>query len=65
MLEACSTRPYFSEEAAAEVRRFLEDPCGWSARHGGVGSTAQPEPGKLWTPESETGGKGGKLWTPD
>ena len=37
-LEACSTRPYFSEEAAAEVRRFLEDPCGWSARHGGVGS---------------------------
>ncbi|MFT8445640.1 orotate phosphoribosyltransferase [Acetobacter orientalis] len=38
VLEACSTRPYFSEAAAAEVRRFLEDPCAWSARHGGVGS---------------------------
>ena len=38
VLEACSTRPYFSESAAAEVRRFLEDPCAWSARHGGVGS---------------------------
>ncbi|MDY0169381.1 MAG: hypothetical protein RBS80_22750 [Thermoguttaceae bacterium] len=36
-----------------------------AAGHGGVGSTAQAEPGKLWTPESETGGKGGKLWTPD
>ena len=38
VLEACAERPYFSEGAAAEVRRFLEDPCGWSARHGGVGS---------------------------
>lgn len=38
VLEACSTCPYFSEAAAAEVRRFLEDPCAWSARHGGVGS---------------------------
>ncbi len=38
VLEACAERPYFSEEAAAEVRRFLEDPCGWSKRHGGVGS---------------------------
>jgi len=23
------------------------------------------EPGKLWTPDSESGGGGGKLWTPD
>nr|WP_298795052.1 orotate phosphoribosyltransferase [uncultured Acetobacter sp.] len=38
VLEACSTRPYFSEDAAAEVRRFLENPAAWSARHGGVGS---------------------------
>lgn len=38
VLEACSERPYFSEEAGAEVRRFLEDPVAWSGRHGGVSS---------------------------
>ena len=38
VLEACAERPYFAESAAAEVRRFLEDPCAWSAKHGGVGS---------------------------
>lgn len=39
---------------------------GRAAGHGGVGSAAPAaEPGKLWTPESETGGGGGKLWTPD
>lgn len=38
ILEACSQRPYFSEQASAEVRRFLEDPCAWSKQHGGVGS---------------------------
>ncbi len=26
---------------------------------------SQAEAGKLWTPESETGGSGGKLWTPE
>ncbi|GBQ30500.1 orotate phosphoribosyltransferase [Gluconacetobacter azotocaptans] len=41
VLEACAGRPYFSEKAAAEVRRFLEDPCAWSARHGGVGSAEE------------------------
>ncbi|MDG6095558.1 orotate phosphoribosyltransferase [Acetobacter sp. AN02] len=38
VLEACAERPYFSEAAASEVRRFLEDPCAWSRKHGGVGS---------------------------
>ncbi len=41
VLEACSEFPYFSEEAGAEVRRFLEDPVGWSGRHGGVASAAE------------------------
>lgn len=41
VLEACAERPYFSETAAAEVRRFLEDPCAWSARHGGVASAEE------------------------
>ncbi|GBQ29506.1 orotate phosphoribosyltransferase [Gluconacetobacter sacchari] len=36
VLEACAGKPYFSEKDASEVRRFLEDPCGWSGRHGGV-----------------------------
>ncbi|MFW5692846.1 MAG: hypothetical protein ACOCWL_01385 [Thermoguttaceae bacterium] len=37
-----------------------------AAGHGGVGAAAPAaEPGKLWTPESETGSGGGKLWTPD
>ncbi len=41
VLEACRERPYFSEAAGAEVRRFLEDPCAWSARHGGVASAEE------------------------
>lgn len=36
VLEACAGGNYFSEKDSAEVRRFLEDPCKWSARHGGV-----------------------------
>jgi len=43
VLEACAGQPYFSEQAATEVRRFLEDPCGWSARHGGVASAEEAE----------------------
>ena len=31
VLEACRDRPYFSETALAEVRRFLENPVAWSA----------------------------------
>jgi len=31
----------------------------------GVSSPPAAEPGKLWTPGSESGGGGGKLWTPD
>ena len=38
VLEACRDRPYFGEAALAEVRRFLEDPVAWSAKHGGVAS---------------------------
>ena len=41
VLEACAGQPYFSEKDAAEVRRFLEDPCAWSAKHGGVGSAEE------------------------
>jgi len=41
VLEACRDRPYFSEAAAAEVRRFLESPVAWSARHGGVASAEE------------------------
>ncbi|WP_041247152.1 orotate phosphoribosyltransferase [Komagataeibacter medellinensis] len=41
VLEACAGKPYFAEKDAAEVRRFLEDPCAWSARHGGVGSAEE------------------------
>jgi len=41
VLEACADRPYFSEAALSEVRRFLEDPVGWSAAHGGVASAEE------------------------
>ncbi len=41
VLEACADRPYFSEAALSEVRRFLEDPVGWSAAHGGVSSAEE------------------------
>ncbi|HEX5325229.1 MAG TPA: orotate phosphoribosyltransferase [Acetobacteraceae bacterium] len=41
VLEACRGRPYFSEAALAEVRRFLEDPVGWSAAHGGIASAEE------------------------
>ncbi|MXV44518.1 orotate phosphoribosyltransferase [Saccharibacter sp. 17.LH.SD] len=41
VLEACSDGSYFSEEDSAEVRRFLENPCEWSKKHGGVGSAEE------------------------
>jgi orotate phosphoribosyltransferase len=41
VLEACRERPYFSEGALSEVRKFLEDPVGWSAAHGGVASAEE------------------------
>jgi orotate phosphoribosyltransferase len=41
VLEACADRPYFSEAALTEVRRFLEDPVAWSAAHGGVSSAEE------------------------
>jgi orotate phosphoribosyltransferase len=41
VLEACRDRPYFSDTALAEVRRFLENPVAWSAAHGGVASAAE------------------------
>ena len=41
VLEACKDRPYFSEPALAEVRRFLENPVAWSAAHGGISSAEE------------------------
>ena len=41
VLEACRDRPYFSDEALSEVRRFLENPVAWSAAHGGVTSAEE------------------------
>ena len=41
VLEACRDRPYFSDTALAEVRRFLENPIAWSAAHGGVASAEE------------------------
>ena len=41
VLEACRERPYFDEQALAEVRRFLEQPIEWSRAHGGAGSAAE------------------------
>jgi orotate phosphoribosyltransferase len=41
VLEACNDRPYFSEAALSEVRRFLEDPVAWSGSHGGIASAEE------------------------
>ena len=41
VLEACKDRPYFSDSALSEVRRFLENPVAWSAAHGGVASAEE------------------------
>jgi orotate phosphoribosyltransferase len=41
VLEACKDRPYFSDAALTEVRRFLENPVAWSKAHGGVGSAEE------------------------
>ncbi len=43
VLEACRERPYFAESALAAVRKFLEDPVGWSGAHGGIASAAEAE----------------------
>jgi orotate phosphoribosyltransferase len=47
VLEACKDRPYFPEASLAGVRRFLEDPVGWSAAHGGVASAEEAAQRKL------------------
>lgn len=41
VLETCKDKPYFSESAMSEVRRFLENPVAWSAAHGGVASAEE------------------------
>jgi orotate phosphoribosyltransferase len=41
VLEACKDRPYFSDAALSEVRRFLENPVAWSAAHGGIASAEE------------------------
>jgi orotate phosphoribosyltransferase len=38
VLEVCRERAYFPEASLTGVRKFLEDPVGWSRAHGGVGS---------------------------
>ncbi|HEY4250474.1 MAG TPA: orotate phosphoribosyltransferase [Roseomonas sp.] len=43
VLEVCRERPYFSETALKEVRRFLENPVAWSQAHGGIGSVAEAQ----------------------
>jgi len=41
VLDACKDRPYFSDAALSEVRRFLENPVAWSAAHGGISSAEE------------------------
>lgn len=41
VLEACRGGDYFPEATLAGVRRFLEDPVAWSAKHGGVASAEE------------------------
>ena len=41
VLDACKDKPYFSEVALSEVRRFLENPVAWSAAHGGIASAEE------------------------
>ena len=41
VLEACKDKPYFSDAALSEVRRFLENPVAWSASHGGISSAEE------------------------
>ncbi|HYZ25257.1 MAG TPA: orotate phosphoribosyltransferase [Rhodopila sp.] len=41
VLEACKDRPYFSDRALSEVRRFLENPVAWSGAHGGISSAEE------------------------
>jgi orotate phosphoribosyltransferase len=38
VLEVCREGGHFPEASLTGVRRFLEDPVGWSRAHGGVGS---------------------------
>jgi orotate phosphoribosyltransferase len=40
VLEVCREKPYFSDSALAEVRRFLDNPIAWSHAHGGVPGAA-------------------------
>src|SRR4030088_2180786 len=41
VLDACKDRPYFSDAALSDVRRFLENPVAWSAAHAGVSSAEE------------------------
>lgn len=41
VLEVCNERSYFTDDALAEVRRFLENPPAWSAAHGGIASAEE------------------------
>ena len=50
VLEVCRERDYFPEASLAGVRKFLEDPVGWSRAHGGVGSLEEALAHKQKTP---------------
>ena len=52
VLEACRDRPYFSESALAEVRRFLENPVAWSGAHGGIASAEEAAAARLASMEA-------------
>ncbi len=41
VLEACREREYFPEATLGVVRKFLENPVGWSGAHGGVASAEE------------------------
>lgn len=41
VLEACRERDYFPDATLGVVRKFLENPVGWSAAHGGVASAEE------------------------
>ncbi|MBO6037026.1 MAG: orotate phosphoribosyltransferase [Acetobacter sp.] len=38
VLEVCLTSSCFSKDTLTEIHNFLEQPCEWSARHGGIAS---------------------------
>ncbi|QCE32137.1 orotate phosphoribosyltransferase [Acetobacteraceae bacterium] len=42
ILEICKQDSYFSEEDRNEVQKFLDNPCEWSEKHGGITKSSGP-----------------------